>query len=361
MRLIHLGSLPFLLVLVSPRAGAELPLPSLQRYFAAYDKGAQPGAAVLVLRDGKVLHRRGYGLANLEHHRAITPRTAFDLASLSKQFTALGIAMLAEQGKLSYDDPVGRHLPELPAYARKVTLRQLIHHTSGLPEYLDLKLRSAKGRPRPPRTNREVVAVLEQQKRLTAPPGTRHVYNNTGYVLLAQVIEKASGLSYGEFMRRRVFDPLGMTQSFVEGEVAPGPVALGYRRVPTLRSFGLAREPTAGSIVGDGGIHSSLDDMQRWARALERGTLVRPATLRQVFSKGSTRAGKPVNYGFGWWFERHAGRDVAVHTGSWRGFKNVMAYVPREKLWVIILGNSGGATPRRLLRPWLRSYLPPPR
>jgi CubicO group peptidase (beta-lactamase class C family) len=357
-----LQSVPLLLLLAAPTgAGAELPLPSLRRYFASYDRGERPGAAVLVMRNGGVLHQQGYGLADLERRQPITPRTAFDLASLSKQFTALGIAMLAEQGKLSYDDPVGRHLPELPTYARKVTLGQLIHHTSGLPEYLDLKLTPARGKPRPPRTNREVVALLKQQKGLVAPPGARHAYNNTGYVLLAQVIAKVSGLSYGEFMRRRVFEPLGMKQSFIEGQAAPGPVALGYRRVPALQRYGLAREATAGNIVGDGGIHSSLEDMQRWTRALENGTLVRPATLRRVLSKGTTRAGKPVNYGFGWWFERHGGHEVAVHTGNWRGFKNVMAYVPEKKLWVIVLGNSGGATPRRLLRPWLRSYLTPRR
>jgi len=345
--------LALLLLSAGPQAAAELPLPSLRHYFAAYERGQRPGAAVLVLEGNRVLHQQGYGLADLQRRQAITPRTSFDLASLSKQFTALGVALLADKGKLSYDDPACRYLPRLPGYARQITIRQLIHHTSGLPEYLELA-----GGKRVPSTNADVVELLRQQPGLKAPPGARHQYNNTGYVLLASIIERVSGRSYGEFLRHNLFRPLGMNRTFVEGERAVGPQARGYRRIPGLRRFGLAREATGGSaIVGDGGVHSCLDDMRKWALGMQQGKLVRADTLRRVFSKGTNRKGRPVNYGFGWWFEKHASHSVAVHTGTWKGFKNVMAYVPERKLWVIVLGNSGGASPRKLLRPWLASYL----
>lgn len=345
--------------LAPARSAAELPLPSLRRYFDAFDRGRRPGAAVLVLREGRVLHRRGYGLADLDSREKITPRTTFDLASLSKQFTALAVAMLVERGKLGYDDPVRRHVPRLPAWAGEVTLRQLIHHTSGLPDYLDLVHKDTEA----PGTNADVVELLRGQRGLLFRPGTRHRYNNTGYVLLALAIERASGRSYGAFLRSQIFAPLGMQRTYVQGQPVVAPAARGYRRGPGgLGRYGLAREATGGSaIVGDGGIHSCLDDLQRWALALQRGKLLRASTRRLALSRGRTRDGRAVNYGFGWWFERHAGREVAVHTGTWRGFKNVAAYVPDEKLWVFVLGNSGGRSPRALLRPWLGRYLRPER
>jgi CubicO group peptidase (beta-lactamase class C family) len=334
-------------------ARAELPQ-SLRRYFEAHDRGRQPGAAVLVLEGDRVLHEGGYGLADLDRRQKITSRTSFRLASLSKQFTAAAIARLAETGRLALDDALGKFLPQLPAAMRAITLEQAIHHTSGLPEYLDLI--DAK---RPPRTNAQVVELLQRHPRLVSHPGRRYAYCNTGYVLLALVVERASGTSYARFLREQFFAPLGMKDTFVDGESPPGPTARGYRRLPALRRYELAREPGGdGAILGDGGIHSSIADFKRWATALQqRNKIAAPSTLRQLFARGHTGDGRPVDYGFGWQLEWHAGHKVALHTGTWQGFRNIIAHVPERGLWVVVLSNGDRRLPNRLFKPWLRDYL----
>ncbi len=302
---------------------------------AAYDQSAGPGAAVLVMHRGQVLHRQGYGLADIAEGKRIDAKTRFNLASLSKQFTAMAAAILIEEKKLRLEDRVMDLLPGFPAYAREVRVRHLIHHTSGLPDYM--KLCAGSGRA----TSRDVLEHLRGERALLFPAGSSHLYSNTGYVILALVIERASGTKFGDFLKKRVFVPLGMKGTFVEDPerlVAEHSVpdrARGYR-VEGGKVALLDSNP-CDSIFGDGAVYSSLEDLEKWWRSLELNVLLKKSAL--VFGSGTTDDGKPVDYGYGWKLESSRGFPHVFHTGSWTGYRNIVGYVPKDRLWVAILSN----------------------
>ncbi|HEX7990595.1 MAG TPA: serine hydrolase domain-containing protein, partial [Stenotrophomonas sp.] len=238
------------------------PDPGIDGLMQRYD-GQVPGASVLVLKDGQPAFRRSYGLAVLEDGTAVTPASNFRLASVSKQFTAAAILLLAEDGKLGIDDPLKKWLPSLPAVADTMTLRQLLSHTSGLLDYEELM---------DPADTRQVhdadvLQLLQKENRTYFTPGSDYRYSNSGYALLALVVGKASGSDFASFLRQRVFLPLGMANTYAHQD--------GVDEVPN-RVYGYSQidgrwqrtdQSTTSAVLGDGGIYSSIDDLAKWDAA----------------------------------------------------------------------------------------------
>ena len=301
--------------------------------FASYESGLQPGIAIEVIRNGEVLHLGTYGFANIEEATPIANDTAFRLASVSKQFAAMAIMLLEEDGRLSYDDPVSRYLPELGFY-EGVTIRHLLQHTSGLPDYYDVMDTSA-GMP----TNRDALLLLQQLARVDFAPGERYEYSNAAYDTIGPLVAAVSGMSFAEFVRQRIFLPLGMTHSVVHDETKPEIAnrAIGYE--PDGEGFALNDYDPLNVIIGSGGIYSTLNDLYRWDQALYGETLVSKATLDLAFTSGTNNAGELLEYGFGWRIDEVQGHKAVRHGGSWVGFRTHILRIPDLRFSIVLLSN----------------------
>lgn len=345
---------PLCLFALSTVAGAAPLAPpdaGIDGLMQRYD-GRVPGAAVLVLKDGQPVFRRGYGLAVVEDGTPVSPATNFRLASVSKQFTAAAILLLAEDGRLSIDDPLKKWLPGLPAVADAMTLRQLLSHTSGLLDYEDLM---------DPADTRQVhdidvLHLLQKENRTYFAPGSSYRYSNSGYALLALVVGKASGSDFASFLRQRIFLPLGMTATFAHQD--------GVDEVPE-RAYGYSQidghwqrtdQSTTSAVLGDGGIYSSIDDLAKWDAALYDERLLRRASLQQAFSAATATSEPDVpHYGFGW----RINGDALWHSGESIGFRNVIVRYPKQKLTVVVLSNRNGPEPYALALQIARRWLAP--
>ncbi len=308
----------------------------------------EPGAAVLVIEDGRVVFERGYGVTGLRTRHPIDGRTNFRLASVTKQFTAAAAMLLVRDGRLRYGDPLERFFPDFPEYGRAITIRQLLNHTSGLPDYEDLM---APLDPSVPVEDVQIrdAGVLELLKRQAAgkfPPGAKWDYSNSGYVLLGLAIEKAAGSPFGRFLHDRIFAPLKMdhTLAYERGKNTVPDRAYGHSR-----EAGLWREtdqsPTSATL-GDGGVYSSLADLARWDEALRRHTLLSRAEMEPALTPVRPAAGPPVEpggapaaYGFGWFLNPWKGRGRMWHSGETVGFRTAVERFPGEALTVIVLAN----------------------
>jgi len=302
-------------------------------------QGDVPGAALLVLKDGKPLLRKGYGLADLEQHTKVTPDTDFRLASVSKQFTAAAILLLAEDGKLKLDDSIRHWLPSLPATTDKVTLRQLLSHTGGLIDYEDLI---------PPEqtaqlNDQDVLRMLSATPRSHFAPGSAYRYSNTGYVLLGLVVEKASGKTLQDFLAQRIFKPLHMDHTLLyvhDTKVVPNR-AYGYSW--TKGRWLRTDQSLTSATRGDGGIYSNIDDLAKWDAALYDDRLLGDASRKAAFSPHAKVTGEPyeASYGYGW---RITG-DTLWHSGESIGFRNVIVRWPKQHLTVVLLSNRNDPEP----------------
>lgn len=328
-----------------PVTAPESPMPdaAIERLMQRYD-GDAPGASLLVLRDGVARVNRGYGRSDLERGIEAGPATNYRLASVSKQFTASAILLLAQDGTLSIDDRVRRWLPSLPPAADAITLRHLLTHTSGLLDYEDLMVQPHAGQIR----DAGVLALLERQDRLAFPTGTAYRYSNSGYALLALVVERASGLAFPAFLRSRIFLPLGMhdTVAYVAGGVEVPNRAWGYSdvddAVPVEEWTRTDQSPTS-AVLGDGGIYSNTHDLARWDAALYDDRLLSDASRAMAFGKQVAATGEDdvTHYGFGW---RITG-DTLWHSGETIGFRNVIVRWPAKRLTVILLSNRNDPAP----------------
>jgi len=317
-------------------AGAEPDPDAAVRRLLSDHRSDAPGAAVIVIRNGVVVERAAWGMADLEHGVPIATDTAFRLASVSKQFTAMAIMMLAEEGRLSIDDPVTRFLPELSRFGDALTIRHLLTHTGGLPDYYDVMVEiSGVERPR----TRDALAVLAVWGEPLFAPGERYEYSNPGYELLALIVEEASGEPYSEFVETRIFAPLGMTSSVVFDERAPGIArrAIGYRSEGD--GFAVYDDDPLNHVIGSGGIYSTVEDLARWDQALYGEELVRADTLAEAFRPSRLASGEEIPYGFGWRVEEHHGRRRVSHGGEWVGFQNFIARYPDDRVSVVVLSN----------------------
>lgn len=300
--------------------------------------GAAPGASLLVIHDGVDVIRRGYGLANLEEGIEAGPTTNYLLASLTKQFTAAAILLLAEEGHLRLDDRARTWLPSLPAATGAITLRHLLTHTSGLVDYEDVmpelsgdaQLRDA-----------DVLRILEAEDHLYFEPGSDYRYSNSGYALLAMIVERASGQSFPDFLRERIFLPLGMhdTLAHVQGGPAIEHRACGYSE--SGGKWTRTDQNSTSAVLGDGGIYSSIDDLAKWDAALYDDRLLSAESRRLAFTAATPTDDPDVAYGFGW---RITG-DNLWHSGETIGFRNVIVRCPVRRLTVVLLSNRNDPEP----------------
>ncbi|MEJ7596373.1 MAG: serine hydrolase domain-containing protein [Kofleriaceae bacterium] len=320
---------------------AACPGDPVDALFASY-AGQQPGASIAIVKHGSIVFERSYGLANLQTKERAGSHTNYRLASVTKPFTATAISILADRGSLSIEDPVARYLPELAQQAPTVTLRHLLTHTSGLPEYETLLPKDDPAQI----VDRDVLALLAKQ-RLALTPGTRYRYNNTGYALLALVVERVSKVSYAEFLRKNIFEPLKMTASLVyDPQVTIPHRALGYSGSPN--QLGPADQNRSSAVLGDGGVYSSVHDLARWIDALDHSTLLAPKRLAEATSALVATDEPAIKYGLGWRISQQRGEKVVFHTGTTSGFKNALVWVPSRKLGVIILTNRRQGEPIKL-------------
>ncbi len=312
--------------------------------FAAYSGTSVPGASVVVIRDGQVVVRRAYGMADLERRSAATPETDYRLASVSKQFTATAIMLLAKDGKLRFDQSIADFLPELPPATRAVTIRHLLNHTSGLVDYEDLipETRTAQ------LADRDVLALVASKDSLYFPAGTQYRYSNSGYVLLGMIVARASGMPLPAFLRAGIFTPLGMTATVMHVEGSDTVPHRGYGYSPRGGSFVQTDQSVTSATLGDGGIYSNVDDLARWDQALERNTLVDSATMRLATTPPQLPAGAATEYGFGWFIDQYRGLKRWRHTGETSGFRNAILRFPDRRLTIVILTNRSSGEPQAI-------------
>jgi CubicO group peptidase (beta-lactamase class C family) len=324
----------------------------------------EPGLAVLVRRNGHTILDRGYGVRELRTRRPIDARTDFRLASVTKQMTAATVVRLVRDGRLRYDDTLSRVLPGFPAYGNAITIRHLLTHTSGLPDYEQLMddFEKEKG-PRWSSTRQigdpEVLALLEEETQGLFPPGTRWAYSNSGYVLLGLIAARADGKPFADVLRDRIFAPLGMgrTLAYERGRNEVPDRAYGHSKEGAV--FRETDQSRTSATLGDGGVYSCLEDLAKWDEALRTNavlskdetalalTAVRladgsePRWPEGAEGGDNLAPGRPVAYGFGWLLDPWRGHDRAWHHGDTMGFRSVVERFPKDDLTVIILANRG--------------------
>ncbi len=320
------------LLLVSLSAVAQV-RERLDSVMRAHNLPTTPGAALLVVVDGKTIFKKGYGLANNETKAGITPETNFRMASVTKQFTAMGILLLEKDGKLSLDAPLTTFFPDFNLHVgRQVRIRHLLTHSSGIPDY------EAVMNPQQHEQllDTDVLMLIKNRDSLYFEPGTQFRYSNSAYCLLALVIEQVSGKSFASFLKQRIFHPLHMTQSTVYEAGKPIPNrAMGYKKQDN--SFVFSDQSVTSATKGDGGVYMSLADYQKWTDALRMGTLL-------DLTKVLTRTGKAIPqtrgsyYGAGWFYQQ-PDKPILFHSGSTCGFNNYVVSIPSKRFLMACFSN----------------------
>lgn len=346
---------------LSERSRGEDPCAQVDKLFNDWGgSNKTPGAAVLVMRGGKVLHEKGYGLTEVGGAE-IGPRTVFELASVSKQFTAMAVMLLKQEGKLDYSDRLSKYFKFRAPEADEVTLLQLLNHRSGLPEYGDVfaaanlidrhyprSARADRGRFEP--TVNDVLKALTEQYEFTFAPGARYTYSNSGYVLLAKIVEKVSGRSFPAFMRERIFGPLGMESSFIYQKTSRDPAEMARGHDRGWSAFNEIDYTPLDLVYGDGSVQSNLSDMRKWVLALDGlhsssrregggGLPVTRATFMHALSKAQETDTPGVSYGFGWFLGEARGLKGIWHSGSWGGYRTMVMRFRSEGFTVVVLSN----------------------
>ncbi len=339
-----------------PQAGIETgdDNTSIDALFAPLDVPGSPGCALAVAQDGALLYSRGYGYANLDYDISITPQTVFDVASITKQFNAAILTMLALEGKLSLDDDIRQWLPELPEFDAPLTLRHMIYHTSGLRDYLNLFPLAGRS-DFFPISHAQILAMMSRQRALNFPPGEQYEYSNTAYMLLAQVIERAAGESFGDIARERILEPLGMVGSRMYDnleELIPRR-ATGYDRdddghVRITHNYNF-------DVPGDGQLYSTVEDLLRWDDYLHGKD--KPPIYPQMLTEGTLNNGEPIGYAQGIVLDEYRGLRIVGHSGSSWGFRSQLVRFVEPGLSIAISCNFDRADPWTLARRVADHYL----
>jgi CubicO group peptidase (beta-lactamase class C family) len=318
--------------------------------FSEYDNDESPGCALGVIRDGEFIYRRGYGMANLEWGIPISSQSVFRIGSTSKQFTAMAIALLAEDEQISLDDALKKYYPAYPAWADDVTIAQMVHHTSGVRDYLTLAELAGKGDDQDYYTTDWVIELLGRQQETNFRPGTQYLYSNSGYLLLGQIVERVSGMSLKEFSQVNIFGPLGMEHSHFHDDhnhMVPQR-ASGY--APTEEGYRISE--TTLDIVGDGSVYTTINDLLLWDRNFYDNRLGAggPALIEQITTPGTLANGEPIEYAFGLVKEDYRGQTLISHGGAFVGFRAELIRFPELKFSAAVLCNRSDAAPSTLAR-----------
>ena len=342
-----------LVIGIASLTGAQVPaqLPdSLARrvdsVFVALDTPTSPGCALGIYNAGAIAYTRGYGSANLEHGIPNTPRTVFDLGSTSKQFTAMSVALLEQDGKLSLDDEVRRWIPELTAYAKPVTIRQLVHHTSGLRDYLTLMwLRGVNFDG--VTTASDALALIVRQRETNFEAGSEYLYSNSGYFLLSEIVRRASGKTLAEFARERIFAPLGMQVTHFHDDhtmIVPNR-ATGYAQ---RQGGGFEISMSGFEQVGDGSVMTTVEELARWDRNFYEGRVGGRALLDAMHVPARLTGGRALDYASGLVVGEYRGLRTVRHGGSWAGYRAELLRFPEQRTSVAVLCNYSRSGPGRL-------------
>ncbi len=307
----------------------------IDEIFNEYNKPDMPGAAVMVVKNGEIIFEKGYGLSNVEKNQPVTGATNFRLASVTKQFTAMAILMLIDRGQLKLETTLKEIFPKFPDYGKNIKIKNLLQHTSGLIDYEDLISDTVTVQVK----DKDVLDLIMQTDSTYFQPGSQHRYSNTGYALLALTVEKISGKQFRDFLRDNIFQPLGMdnTVAFEKNINEVKNRALGYSIKNNIVE--LTDQSTTSAVLGDGGIYSSLNDLYKWDQALYTGKLIDKKYLDESWTRGMTTNGVEFPYGFGWRLEKYHDIEVVYHTGSTRGFRNIIYRMPEKKFTIVILTN----------------------
>lgn len=364
---------------VEPFAGQQADN-SIDSILSAGTRPDAPGLAALVKDRGRVLFEKGYGVRELPSDARIDPQTNFRLASFTKQFTATAIMLLVHDGKLQYDDHLTDIFPEFPAYGRAITIRQLLTHTSGLPNYEALMEQEEKAKgpiwsAEHQIQDPEVLALLEKQTAGKFAPGTSWDYSNSGYVVLGLIIAKVAGMPYREFLYQKIFSSVGMNHTVVyqKGINEVTRRALGYTKEKD--AFVETDQSATSATLGDGGIYSNVADLGKWDEALQKHTLLSekemlsaltPVTLADGTEphwpkhgdSDNLAPGQPVSYGYGWFLDPYEGHPRMWHYGSTVGFRTVIERFPADNLTIIILSNRTDLAPAALAEKVAKQLLP---
>ena len=306
----------------------------IDKLMSTLNERGQFNGAILVAEQGKMIYRKAFGKANFHKNTDFSPETASNIGSVTKQFTASAIMILAERNKLSYDHPVSKYIPEFShsAHLSRISLRHLLTHTSGIPDYGDLGIDDAG------LDQKGLIASLLKKEDLLAKPGRKYRYSNPGYALLAVVVERASGKRFGDFLEQEIFKPVGMLNTFLydSAQKKDARSAVGYDQ------FGQVDDGAPTAIPGDGGIYSTVDDLFRWDQALYTDEFVPQSALAEAFAPGRVEEGTST-YGFGWNVAEEGGNKYVWHQGSQAGFRAFIKRRLKDRVAVIMLTNKGNS------------------
>lgn len=338
--------------LVSIAAGQEVKdarTDQVDKIFAGWDKKDSPGCALAVIKDGRILYKRGYGMAHLEQNAPITSTTAFDIGSVSKQFTAMSMLLLAEQGKISLDDEIRKYLPEMPQYESPITVRHLINHTSGLRDYLTLVALEGGGRDEDFYLDGEVVDLLARQKQLNFKPGEQWLYSNSGYFLLSQIMKRASGKTLREFADENIFKPLGMKNTHFNDD---------HTEVIKNRAQGYAPRQGGGfsisvsplDMVGDGNVVTTVEDLFLWDQNFYRNKLGKggQGLIDEALKTGVLNSGEKLEYAAGIFVTSYKGLKEVSHGGAFVGYRAGLLRFPDQQFSVACECNLATTDPMTL-------------
>jgi CubicO group peptidase (beta-lactamase class C family) len=359
-----------LLILPAARASDKHLKQEVNAIFTAVTRPRDPGLAVLVRKNGRTVFEKGYGVAELRTYAKIDSKTNFRLASVTKQFTAMAVMLLVHDGKLRYDEKLTDVFPDFPDYGKSITIRNLLNHTSGLPDYDELLMKQYADTPIeriPQIKDAGVLDLLKKQSGPSFPPGTKWEYSNSGYALLALVVEKVSGKSFGDFLHARIFLPAGMkhTVAYENGKNEVSQRAFGHTKSKQDGSFTQTDQSPTSAVLGDGGIYTSLEDLARWDDTLRERKLLTAQEMQPALTPARLNDGsqpywpkepgddpkaspRPVDYGFGWFLDPYQGHKRSYHDGGTMGFRTTIQRFVDDPWTIVVLSNRTDLHPEEL-------------
>jgi CubicO group peptidase (beta-lactamase class C family) len=332
----------------APALAQSIPAADARRIdsvFARFDRTNSPGCALGIYRNGEIAYARGYGMANLEHGIALSPRTVFDIGSTSKQFAAAAVLLLQQDGKLHIDDDVRKHIPELPSYQRPITVRHMLNHTSGLRDYLTLMrlhgtdFDGVTG-------DQEALDLIVRQKALNFEPGAEFLYSNSGFFLLSQIVKRVSGKTLAQFAHERIFVPLGMhgTHFHDDHRMIVAQRATGYGPAAS----GFAIDMSLFEQTGDGAVMTTIEDLIRWDNNFYAPSVGGESMLRELHTQGKLNNGTTINYALGLFVDQFRSLRRVRHGGAWAGYRAELLRFPEARTSFAVLCNLGSTNPSAL-------------
>ena len=330
-----------LLVAGASSAAQDALTDKVDRIFAEWNTTSSPGCALAVVKDGHIVYEHGYGMANLELGVAITPQSVFDIGSVSKHVTAMAILLLVHDGKLALDDDIRKYLPEMPDYGSTITLRHLLHHTSGLRNYDDLF--DLEGIPEADlTTDRDAMELIVRQKGLNFKPGEEFLYSDTNFFLMSQIVKRVTGQTLRQFAQDRIFGPLGMTSTHFHDDhtmIVPRR-ATGYA---PHNGGGFEIDMSSFEQVGDGSVMTTVEDLYKWDQNFEHPVVGGPDAIRQLTTPGTLNNGQRIPYGMGLFIDHYRGLNWIHHSGEWVGYRAALSRFPDQHFSTLVTCNCVGS------------------